>query len=66
MSNKEAARSPNSGVGLLTAGFVVQKICHVIDWSWWWVFSPVLIMIGCGIIAIIGQAIKEVLQEEKK
>ena len=66
MSNKEAAKSPNSGVGLLTAAFVVQKLCHVIDWSWWWVFSPVLILIGCVIIAIIGQSIVEVLKEEGK
>lgn len=26
--------------GLLGVAFVVLKLCHVIDWSWWWVLSP--------------------------
>ena len=28
---------------LLTVTFVVLKLCKVIDWSWWWVLSPVWI-----------------------
>jgi hypothetical protein len=63
MKSKESQKAPNSGIGLLTAGFVVQKLCHVIDWSWWWCFSPLLILIGCGIIAIVTQAIIETLKE---
>ena len=27
--------------GLLLVAFIVLKLCHVIDWSWWWVFSPI-------------------------
>jgi len=27
-------------VGLLGVAFVVLKLCHVIDWSWWWVTVP--------------------------
>jgi hypothetical protein len=27
-------------VGLLGVAFVVLKLCHVIDWSWWWVTAP--------------------------
>lgn len=26
--------------GLLGVSFVVLKLCHVIDWSWWWVLAP--------------------------
>lgn len=36
----------SSGIGLttlLTVVFVVLKLCKVITWSWWWVFSPVWI-----------------------
>ena len=25
---------------LLTIAFIVLKLCNVIAWSWWWVFSP--------------------------
>ena len=28
---------------LLTLTFIVLKLCNVIDWSWWWVLSPILI-----------------------
>lgn len=34
------------GIGLtgnLTVLFGVLKLIGVIDWSWWWVFSPILI-----------------------
>jgi hypothetical protein len=37
--------------GLLTIAFIVLKLTKVIDWSWWWVLSPVLIPIG--IVAIL-------------
>lgn len=29
--------------------FIVLKLCHVINWSWWWVLSPIWI----GIIILI-------------
>lgn len=49
------SKSNNSGgIGvlyLLTIVFVVLKLCNVIDWSWWWVLSPVLIPTGIGLIA---------------
>ena len=36
--------------GVLTIVFVVLKLCHVIDWKWVWVLSPVWISIGLAII----------------
>lgn len=36
----------SSGIGfsgLLTVAFVVLKLCHVINWSWLWVLSPLWI-----------------------
>lgn len=38
--------------GLLTIAFVVLKLCGVINWSWWFVFLPLIIAI-CLPIAII-------------
>lgn len=43
---KNTSSSSSSGVGLpglLTIVFVTLKLCHVIDWSWWWVLSPMWI-----------------------
>ena len=48
----------NGGVGftgLLTVAFVVLKLTHVIDWSWWWVLSPIWIS-GVLLVAIIALA----------
>ena len=45
-----------SGLTLLAIAFIVLKLTHVIEWSWWWVLSPIwipaLILI---LIAIIGR-----------
>ena len=42
--------------GILTIIFVFLRAFNVIDWSWWWVFSPLWISaaIGIGILIIIG------------
>lgn len=50
----------NKGMGLdiiLTLIFVVLKLCEVITWSWWWVFSPIWISYGIAIIVMIIVAI---------
>ncbi len=31
--------------GLLTIAFIVLKLTGFIDWSWWWVLSPIWIML---------------------
>ncbi len=38
--------------GLLTLLFIAFKILGVVDWSWWWVLSPIWISIGV-LISII-------------
>lgn len=39
--------------GLLQVAFIVLKLCKVINWSWWWVLSPLWISIILLIIGII-------------
>ena len=34
------SRSGTSICGVLLIVFVVLKLTDVIDWSWWWVLSP--------------------------
>ena len=49
-----------SGLGIasvLTIVFIVLKLVGTINWSWWWVLSPILIDIGLSIVILIGLAI---------
>lgn len=40
-------------IDLITIVFVVLKLTEVIDWSWWWVLSPILISFSLLIIVLI-------------
>lgn len=44
-------------VGTVTTIFVVLRLLNVIDWSWWWVLSPlwisILLFIGFIILLVI-------------
>lgn len=40
-------------VGLLTIVFITLKLTHYIDWSWWWVLSPVWISTSLIIIILL-------------
>jgi hypothetical protein len=49
-------------VGLLTLLFIALKLTNYIDWSWWWVLSPMWIgflLIFIIVAAVIGMAIKK-------
>jgi len=51
MSSKSTSSGGGIGIGgLLTVLFVGLKLTHYIDWSWWWVLSPIWI----GLAAIVG------------
>ncbi len=40
----------------LTLLFIVLKLTGVIDWSWFWVLSPILISIGLIMFVVIIMA----------
>lgn len=42
---------------LLLVLFIGLKLTHYIDWSWWWIFSPIWIPFGVIICAFILVAI---------
>lgn len=47
-----ASKSSSSGIGLtgvLFIVFLVLKLTGNIDWSWWWVTSPLWIPIGLAL-----------------
>jgi ABC-type antimicrobial peptide transport system permease subunit len=39
--------------GLLTILFIGLKLTAFINWSWWWVLSPLWISAGFGIIVLV-------------
>jgi len=47
----------NSGTGiggLLLVAFIVLKLTGVIDWSWWWVVSPIWLPIVIALFLFGG------------
>lgn len=40
MGKSESSNNSYYLVGLLGIVFVTLKLCHVIDWSWWFVTLP--------------------------
>ena len=40
MSQSSSSSSGIGVIGLLGVAFVVLKLTHYIDWSWWWVTMP--------------------------
>lgn len=68
-------KNTSSGLSLcslLTVAFVVLRLCKVIDWSWWWVLSPLwgpfaiafVVMGTLGTIAVILKVIARIITKE--
>jgi hypothetical protein len=57
MSESSSSSSGGIGfVGMLTVLFVGLKLTGYIDWSWWWVLSPIWIslLVFITILGIVG------------
>ena len=52
-NSNSSSSSGNIFVSLLTVLFIGLKLTDVIDWSWWWVLSPLWISFGVAIVALI-------------
>lgn len=58
MSSK--ANNSSSGIGfsgLLTIVFIVLKLTNYINWSWWWVLSPIWIGLALIFLILLGALI---------
>lgn len=53
MNKKNNSSSGGIGATLLQTVFIVLKLCKVINWSWWWVLSPIWISIAIALIYIL-------------
>lgn len=56
-NNKKTSTGGIGFCGLLTIAFIVLKLCHVIEWSWWWVLSPIWIEIAVALVLLLIAAI---------
>ena len=52
--NTERASGGIGFFGLLTIVFITLKLCHVIDWSWWWVLAPVWVPVAVCLVILGG------------
>jgi ATP/ADP translocase len=53
----------NTGIGfcgLLTIVFITLKLVDKINWSWWWVLSPIWIPITLFLFIILMAAIVDI------
>jgi membrane protein YdbS with pleckstrin-like domain len=51
MANSSSSSSGVGFFGLLQVAFIVLKVTNLINWTWFWVFSPT--WISGGIIVLI-------------
>lgn len=54
MEKKSNSASGGIGfVGLLTIAFIVLKLVGVINWSWFWVLSPIVFSAAFGVVVVV-------------
>lgn len=70
LDGSKTVQSSEGGIGfagLLTIVFITLKLLGKIDWSWWWVLSPLWISfslaIGIIILFIVAVIIIAILQK---
>lgn len=71
MSDNNSTRSGGIGfTGLLTLLFIALKLLHKIDWSWWWVLSPIWIstalVVVILVVAFVVMFVVETAKDRKK
>lgn len=59
MVNQKAFGSEITLLNMLQVLFIAYKLAGIIDWSWWWVLSPYLIVTGMVFVgALVAGGIK--------
>lgn len=66
MSAKSSSSSGGVGfMGVLTILFIALKLTHYIDWSWWWVLSPIWGTVLVVLLVILVAAFVAVKREDR-
>ena len=66
---QEKSSTASGGIGfssLLLLAFIILKLTHVIDWSWWWVLAPFWIPIGIYLILLVVLGIVKIIVKRKR
>jgi len=53
MSDTSSSSSGSGFTGLLAVLFIGLKLTHYIDWSWWWVLSPLWI-VAASVLTVLA------------
>ena len=56
-SQKTKITIGSSFLDMLAVAFIVLKLIHVINWSWWWVLSPLWIPLTIALLLVFLWAI---------
>lgn len=56
MSGESSSSGGIGFCGLLTVLFIGLKLTHYIDWSWWWVLSPLWAPIAV-VLGVVGMVL---------
>lgn len=64
MKNNNSGSGGIGFLGVLTIVFVVLKLTHVINWSWWLVLSPSLLSVA--IVIVYGIVVVAINSKAKK
>jgi len=63
MSNKSDSKSDGASFfSLLTLIFITLKLTNYIDWSWFWVLSPVLVPISILIAIVLLEGLVKIFK----
>ena len=54
MTEKSTSNGGIGFVSLLTIVFITLKLTDYIEWSWWWVLSPIWITVLFWVSFIVG------------
>ena len=60
MSKSSSSSSGIGFTGMLTILFIGLKLGGAIDWSWWWVLSPIWIVAITVVVIILVAAVVSV------
>lgn len=53
MGKSSTSSSGIGFTGLLTIAFIVLKLTNYISWSWFWVLSPIWIVVSIVVICLV-------------
>jgi FtsH-binding integral membrane protein len=66
MESKSSSSTSGLGFGgVLFIVFLVLKLTHVIDWSWWWVTAPLWVPACICILIFIGWVIYQIVKAKR-